>query len=107
MDLRGHFQLLTKNYQHPALKTWAQENEPLLSGLQRGMDLMKLVDGGGELRLVQSADSLSQAHGFLSFDYRMYGVTTSYTLDDAHSLFPKYWGVFNQHLTWDQVSLCA
>jgi hypothetical protein len=47
------------------------------------------LDGSEELRLVQSADSLSQAHGFLSFDYRIYGVTASYTPDNAQSLLPK------------------
>lgn len=86
--VEGQLQLLTHHFEHPQLKVWENENAPLLGGLQKGIDLMQLNDGD-ELRLVQSADSLSQAHGFLSFDYRIYGIAASYTADNAQSLLPK------------------
>lgn len=84
----GQLQLITHNFEHPQLKTWAIENVNLLGGLQKGVDFMRLNEGD-ELRLVQSADSLSQAHGFLSFDYRIYGLTASYTAETAQQLLPK------------------
>ncbi len=84
----GTLRLLNTKFDHPQLRDWAAINTSLLSGLQKGVDLM-LLNASGELHLVQSADSLGQAHGFLSFDYRIYGPTTSYTVDNAQSLLPK------------------
>ncbi|MBK7477904.1 MAG: hypothetical protein IPI11_18560 [Haliscomenobacter sp.] len=70
--LDGRLHLMTRNFGHPTLRTWAIENAALLKPYQKGLDLMGL-ENQAEGPLLAAADSLSNAHGWLTFDYRLYG----------------------------------
>jgi hypothetical protein len=79
-NLNKGLTLLTSTFEHKSLKKWKAKNLELVDNSLDGKDHIKLTDPGANYdELNEAANALSNAHGFLTFEYSPYMVVDLYS----------------------------